>query len=400
MVPISLGGFGVVLRNPSFRALWVCQALSQVADKIFFIVLVSMVAGITPSNTAMSFALVAYTLPTVLFGAIAGTLVDRWDKRRTMIVTNLLRAVSILLTAWTMHNYAVLVVVAFAVSSFSQPFGPAESSLIPLLVRREALLAANSLFATTIMASIIVGFTLGEPLIALTTLRYAPLAIALMYLVSAASLLRVTPPPSPTRTRRSFRWIFVELRLGLRYILRDPPVKRGIFELVALYAMFSGISVVSILFARQILQASFSLFLALAGVGMAIGAWLMGHFGAHWDRARTIRTGFVLLGIALMLMVPLRSGLAWLAYSLSLFLGISSALVAIPIQTSLQEHVPEDRRGRVFGAQNMAINIASSIPMAGIGPLADLIGIKPVFAAMSLAMFLVAALSSRHTKQP
>ncbi|HEY9766347.1 MAG TPA: MFS transporter, partial [Chroococcales cyanobacterium] len=173
MTGISIGGFGPVLGNSSFRALWFSQIFSQVADKIFFIILVKLVIGITPSNSAMSFALVAYTVPTVLFGAIAGALVDRLDKKRTMIVTNLLRGAAILLTTWTSNHYFVLVGVAFLVSTFSQPFTPAESSVIPLLVERESLLAANSLFATTIMASIIVGFTLGEPLIALTTLYWA-----------------------------------------------------------------------------------------------------------------------------------------------------------------------------------------------------------------------------------
>lgn len=385
---IAVSGFRSVLSNPSFRALWLAQIFAQVADKIFFIILVTMVARITPSNSAMSLALVAYTVPTVFFGAVAGALVDRWDKRWAMVLTNLLRGVAILLTTWTGEIYWVLVVVAFLVSTFSQPFTPAESSVIPLVVERDELLCANSLFATTIVASIIVGFTLGEPLIAFTTLTWAPAITAGMYLASSLALLGLHYQPKPVEERK-VRMFVDELRSGWRYIRRHDAVWGAILRLVILYAMFSAMSVVSILFAKGFLQASFSLFLALAGGGLAVGAWAIGHLGVRWDRSFMITLGFLGDGVTLLLMLLLRPAMPLPAYFLSFLVGLSSAFVAIPNQTALQESVPEHQRGKVFGTQNMAINLATTIPMAGIGPLADLIGIKPVFGILGVGMLLV-----------
>lgn len=131
-----------------------------------------------------------------------------------------------------------------------------------------------------------------------------------------------------------------------------------------------------------------------------MGAWMIGHLGVGWDRSRMITLGFLGDGVTLLLMLLLRPAMPLPAYILAFLVGLSSAFVAIPNQTILQESVPEHQRGKVFGTQNMAINLATTIPMAGIGPLADFIGIKPVFGLLGVAMLIVGILPAlRHSRR-
>ena len=118
----AIRGFGAVLSNRSFMALWIAQVLSQVADKIYFILMVDIVTARTGNTgTWTSAALVAYTVPSVLFGAFAGALVDRWDKVRTQIVTNLARGLLIaLVPVLAPESVWPIIVLSFLITTFSQ----------------------------------------------------------------------------------------------------------------------------------------------------------------------------------------------------------------------------------------------------------------------------------------
>lgn len=419
----AIRGFGAVLANRSFLALWIAQVFSQVADKIYFILMVDIVTARTGNNgTWTSAALVAYTVPSVLFGAFAGALVDRWDKVKAQIVTNLARGGLIALVPVLAPDSAVPVIfLSFLISTFSQPYSPAEAATIPLVVPQPNLMSANSLFATTVVGSIIVGFTLGEPYIALAGGPDGPWSawsIALLYGISALSLLLVHPPPQPRR-EHPLSEIFAEFRAAWDYIRGYRPVWSAIARLVVLFAMFAALSTLAILFAKQDLGTNFSWLLATAGVGMGCGAGVIGRWGHDWNRRRMVNSGFLVAGLALLLLAaigsrPYLSGVGWLvehwrltwlrgledralitgcAYALTGIVGFASAWVAIPNQTLLQEIVPEDRRGKVFGVQNMATNIATTLPMGGIGIMADWWGVRTLIALLGVVM-LVASLGS------
>lgn len=419
-----LRGFSDVLRNRAFVALWCAQVFSQVADKIYFILMVDLVTALTNNDgTWTSAALVAYTVPSVLFGAAAGALVDRWDKVRTQGVTNLLRGGLIAAVPLVgRHHVWPIVVLSFFISTFSQPYTPAESATIPLVVGADDLLAANSLFATTVVGSIVVGFTLGEPLINLmggASAAWAAWTIAAMYGISTLGLLLVRTPPQPRRDH-PLREIYAEYLSSIDYIRAHKPVWSAIAKLVVLFAMFAALSTVAILFAKQALKTNFSWLLATAGLGMAGGAGIIGRWGQRWNRDRMVRGGFVGSGVALVILaifgsVPYAKGVQWvsahswfpglawandpalvtaLAYLLTGIVGFAAAWVAIPNQTLLQEVVPEDRRGKVFGTQSMATNIATTLPMGGAGVLADVVGVRTLIFLLG-ALMLLASFGSR-----
>ena len=179
----SSAGFGPILRNRRFLILWGGQVFSQLADKVYLILAIALVAQHfqQPGQDIghwVSAIMIAFTLPAILFGSLAGAFVDRWPKKSVLVWSNFLRgalvwsiplaiagAGNLELFAGVPLGFVLLLVMVFLVSTLTQFFAPAEQAIVPLLVRREQLLSANSLYSTTMMASVIVGFAIGEPLL-------------------------------------------------------------------------------------------------------------------------------------------------------------------------------------------------------------------------------------------
>ncbi|MNS43737.1 2-acyl-glycerophospho-ethanolamine acyltransferase [compost metagenome] len=391
-VEVAQGGFGPVLANPSFLVLWLGQVFSQTADKLVFILLVSIVGEQSSSSTHMSIALALHAMPNVLFGAVAGVLVDRWDKRWVMIITNAGRAAFVIaLGAFGHQSLAIAIGLAFLIACFSQPFIPAEGATIPLVVKREQLLQANSLFATTMIGSVIVAFTLGEPLIQWVGSRNAAWVVGGAFFASVVFIYFVRYNQAD---QRSAHGAFMDqLKSGFGYIRRTRVILHTLFQQVALFAMFAAMSVLAIIFAKNELKTNFSWFLASAGVGMAIGSWVLGHYGLKWNKSVTVVTGFLLSGVVLSVLAFLGADHLVPAFVVAVLLGFSSSLVAVPLQTRLQELTPEHLRGKVFGAQNMVLNIATTIPIAAAGFLVDALGLRVVILSTAILMAVAGVLT-------
>lgn len=397
---------GHVLQNRAFRWLWLGQVFSQVPDKVYFVLMVELVSRRTAGDpTWTSAVLLAYTLPTVLLGALAGALVDRWHPVATQIITNVLRAACIALVPWVFpaSPWPVLIL-SFLISTFSQPYSPAEGATIPRIVPREDLLGANAVFATTVIGSILVGFLLGEPLVVHWVPRapwWPAVAVAGMYLVSTLFLTQVRLPDRDKEPLPSRKTLWADFREGLAYLGREASIRGAILRQVALYAMFAAVATLAILFARTRFGLPYTWLLSAAGAGMAAGSWWVGRLGAAIPRFTMMRRGFVGAAVALATMAawvalgPVDGPAApWLACAMAFAVGLASAWVAIPAQTLLQEEVPEAFRGKVFAARDVATNMATSLPMGGAGPASAAFGLVPVLAVMATGMLGLALWSS------
>jgi MFS family permease len=142
-----------VLQNRPFLYLWSAQAVSQTAQNSVFYGLMISVERATGSTLHMSFLILTTVIPTVLFGALAGVYVDRWSKRTVMVTTNLLRVVVCSGFALLANNPPFLYLFNVLFSIVAQFFAPAEVALIPALVPRSKLMAANGVFNMTCSTS-------------------------------------------------------------------------------------------------------------------------------------------------------------------------------------------------------------------------------------------------------
>ena len=152
-----------ILRNRGFRDLWLGQVVSQMGDYFAFLAMMVIVSGFATSQEettlAVSGMMIAFTLPRLLFGMLAGVFVDRWDRRRTMLASDLIRAALTLLMipAFLSQSLIAMYVLGFVMSAIGTLFIPAKGALLPRLVSEEQLLAANSLSQTSQMLATLIG---------------------------------------------------------------------------------------------------------------------------------------------------------------------------------------------------------------------------------------------------
>jgi len=394
-----------VLTNPRFVALFLSQILTQVGGNMVLYGLTIHVSNLTNSTTAVSLLLLTFLVPAVVFGAIAGVFVDRYDRRQILVWTNVARGLLFLLLIFLDQQIVALYVITAIVATLTTFFAPAETAMIPLVVRREQLLTANGLFVLGLQASFALGFAVLGPLMVVLTGVNALIAIvAGTYLV--AGVLCWTLPPAPSvlagragsavrQARAAVRATFDQLREGLAYI-RD---HRNIFWALAYLTITSSlIGVLGVLgpsFAKNVLGLASEDFWVLVlplGVGLVGGIISLNLFGKYVARKRLIEIGLVILAASLLVLggaqglaLP-KDGLVTLlnvCVLVAFTAGISYAYVAVPAQTALQEELPEDVRGRVFGVLNTLVSLASFLPIILVGPLADVTG--PTIVIMACA---------------
>lgn len=186
-----------VLRQRDFRFLFVGGLVSSLGDWFLFIALPFYVYSLTGSALATGGTFIAESLPSILFGSVAGVFVDRWDRRRTMIVADVLRAILLLglLTVRSRETVWVVFAVSFAQATIGQFFGPAKDALIPRLVGEEDLLAANSLSSTGRQLMMLIGPTLGGASLALFGMTSGVLVDSATFVFSAIMAGFVVSPP-------------------------------------------------------------------------------------------------------------------------------------------------------------------------------------------------------------
>ncbi|WP_390883508.1 MFS transporter [Kovacikia minuta] len=181
-----------------------------------------------------------------------------------------------------------------------------------------------------------------------------------------------------------------DIRDGLRYLGQQHHVRNALLQLVILFSVFAALAVLSVRLAEvmpAIKSSQFGFLLAAGGVGMAIGATFIGQFGQRFLHHQLSLIGSIgmaasLLGLSIFdeQLVP--------ALLLIMLMGLFAAMVGVPMQTTIQEETPEEMRGKIFGLQNNAINIALSLPLALAGVAETFLGLRIVF--IGLAVLVVA----------
>ncbi len=398
--PTANNGFGALLKNRGFMLLWIGQMVSQLADKVFFVLIIALMekypppTGLAP-NSMYSTLMVAFTIPAILFGSAGGIFVDRFPKKLILVSSDVLRGLFTLLIPFFPQQFFILLLLTFAVSTVTQFFAPAEQAAIPVLVQRNNLLAANALFSSTMMGALIVGFAVGEPILSLAQAWIKQdygeeLVVGLLYLVSGASIQLINFKENiQTREPQTLMNPWADFKEGLRYLKKNRLLLNAMLQIVTLYCVFAALTVLAIRLAAEfgLKEKQFGFFLAAAGVGMVLGAGILGHWGEKLHRKPLPLVGFLIMALALGLFTFVHN--LGLALGLCAFLGVGASLIGVPMQTLVQQQTPPTMLGKVFGFQNHAINIALSLPLAITGPVTDALGLRIVLIGMSIIVAAV-----------
>ncbi|MEH2335300.1 MFS transporter [Nostoc sp.] len=410
-------GFLPVLKNPNFLALWGGQVFSQLADKVYLVLMIALInTQFQASNQSISgwvsVLMMAFTIPAVLFGSVAGVFVDRWSKKAVLVATNIWRGILVLsipFLLWLTHEwkpigalpvgFLIILCVTFFVSTLTQFFAPAEQAAIPLVVEEQHLLSANSLYTTTMMASVIVGFAVGEPLLAIADGLWLQiggngslgkeLLVGGSYAIAGIILFLLATKEKHHDPDTEFPHVFSDLRDGFAYLKANHRVRNALLQLIILFSVFAALTVLAVRMAEIIpnMKASqFGFLLASGGVGIAAGATILGQFGQRFSYTQLSLCGCMGMAASLIGLSIFTTQL-WLILLLVALLGIFGALVGIPMQTAIQTETPPEMRGKVFGLQNNVINIALSLPLALAGVAETFLGLQVVFLGLAAIVF-------------
>lgn len=387
-----------LVKNRNFLTLWLGQILSQLAVNSLIFALLIRVYELTRSNTASSFLVISAGLAAVLFGVIAGVLVDLWNRKWVLVYANWIRAGAVVLFFLSSENLAAIYLLMFVLNAVTQFFVPAEAPTIPFLVKKELVFTANSIFVATVYATIILGPTLAGPLLHLLGPENLYLLFAGLFILAGLACWQLPEFNGGLKIeikngqiKGVLKEIGRELFKGFGIMTTNRKVALPIFVLVLSQAVIASLGALAPGFAYQAFALSArdaSLFvMGPAAFGMIVGAVLVGRLGVEIKNERLIHWGIILAGGFLLILAVLRSlPLAMLA----LFsLGAANALIDVSANTDLQAESPEEMRGRIYGVLTTAAGGAALLPVAIAGPLADLTGVREVIAFLGAAVLFL-----------
>lgn len=421
------GGALTVFRNSGFLRLWLSQAATQIGGNMVLYGLTVIVVTSTSSKTAVSLLILSFLVPAVLFSAVAGVYVDRFDRRLILVATNVMRGLAFAGLYLVGTNLGLILVLNIFVSTVTVFFAPAELAMIGALVPRRQLLAASGIFTLTLNAAFALGFALLGPLV--VKLAGAPTVIVVvagLYILAAAFCvtLPASPPAADTKAQsrlgvgeaqRAVGSTLGELREGFAYIRANRSISWSLTYLAVTASLIGVLGVLGPAFARETLGLAPEDFVVVVlpmGFGIVTGILLLNSYGRYFPRRRVIEVGLIILGISLAALsaagaisrflqraptggvdVSGITSLLSVVIGIGFLAGIAYGLVAIPSQTQLQENLPEDVRGRVFGVLGMLVSVASFLPIIIVGPISDLIGTTAVIFVAAIIVVAIGVAS-------
>ncbi len=375
-------------RNRNFSMMVASLFISRAGDTFTFLALAIQVDSLysdpKQSAGALASVLIAFALPQLVFGLFAGTLVDRWDRRRTMIVADLARAALIpgFLFLRSPADVPWAMALAFSVSSFGAFFYPARTALLPSLVEGDELMQANSWMQVGETFSRLAGPILAGVVIGAWGSRSAFLVDSASFVGSALFLTAVRG----VRTREDIGAdggpvsAFDDLRAGVRYALRSRLLQGITLGLVLALLGIGGVDVLIVPFTRYAFHAApeaLGMLLTVQGIGMVVGGLLAGALGRKLSPLVLSVASMLVLGV-----VMAGFGMAP-TYLVGLLImpwaGLTLAPLNASLQTMLQQGVPGSMLGRAGALTEMASTTAQLASMGGAGGMAALVGLRPTF---------------------
>ena len=377
--------FTDVLKNRNFFFLWLGQLISNFGDRLNQMALVALVYQRNPGSEIALAKLISFTIiPVFVIGPIAGVWVDRLDRRKIMIISDILRGFLVLLIpAFIILNQNLLIyLVIFITFSISRFFIPSKMAIIPELVQEDKLLVANTLQDTTHMIGNVVGLVVAGIIV---NIRYVG-AIGGFYIDSATFFISAVLIGMIARGKfkagvredlittkdaigNSFRRsIFSEMREGAGYFIKYSNMRFAAYIFFLLMAGLGAISCVIIVFIQNAFGSStrdlgfLGMFLVC---GLFLGTIVYGRFGQAFEKRRAINFSFIASGLLIILFtlfVDWKANL-FAAGTLAGLLGMAISPVVASTNTLTHETIPEEVRGRVFSSLEAVIHFAFLIFM-------------------------------------
>ena len=355
-----MAGIGRLLReNRNYRYMWSGQVVSEVGDHFNNIAVFSLVMANTGSGMVITGVMLSRAIPVMFAGPLAGVLLDRYDRRRIMMASDLVRAVVALAFIFAIPRGATqLLYVLSAMLMFASPFfSSGRSAILPAVANEAQLHSANALTQTTQWTTLTVGGMLAGLAVKQFGYEWAFVLNALSFVFSAWCIWNLRAGPGaflPTRDRVEGPHPIGDLRDGIAY-MRTVPLILGIAMIHAGWATGGGAAQILFgLFGDAVFKkgsVGIGTIWGCAGLGLVTGgllAYRMGRALSFRGYKRTIAISYVVHGTAYVIFSQMDR--FWLAL---VFIAVSRAAVAVSSVLNMSQllvHVPNEYRGRVFAS--------------------------------------------------
>lgn len=382
------GGFRALMRNRNYALLWWGQLISEMGNRFHWVAVSLWVYAETRSASAVSLAIASTFVGSILVSLWAGPIVDRVNRRAILIACDLVRAGLVMaipslisINMWLVYADLALISVATAF------FRPAMLAVIPQVIPRPQIMAANSFF--TAMDT---GTEIGGPFLAglvAQVFGYAPLLYAdgFTYLLSALFVTGMVIPALGTGKvgRLNLKTIWADAVEGLRYVRRDAlqwALFRLLFPAVLVGGGLNALQTPLAKGAVRITDFEFGVFQSVWGVGFLVASLLLGWYGATQRRSLIMLVGFylgfvstALMGLSRTLEVLLLSGF---------LVGFANTMYYVGTATALMEYTPEGVLGRVWATRQIAIGLIRVLSPIIFGAFAEAVGVREAVLGMVL----------------
>jgi DHA3 family macrolide efflux protein-like MFS transporter len=397
--------FRRVFSNRPFTLLWIGQMVSQSGDYIFDVVALWLVLQLTGDIFKVGLTTATILLPPVVIGPFAGVYVDKFNRRDIILVSNIFQAITVagIAVLYTLGNlsFPILLVLLFLLNAGAQFVRPSVSAVIPGIMAKEDLAAANSLFSISSSMNQIVGFGIGGLMVLLLGVAIPIYYDTFTFMFAAASVILIARPvlavPSVTRSASdtdkleasSFKDKFLQ---GLRFIRTS----RFLLELIVLALVLNffagGVQTLIAPYAKITVQGNagtYGAMLAALSLGTVLGSIVVGKIEARKYVGKLLFLGVLGAGGSVALI-----GLTTVAlYSIVLMLviGVSLAFANLPLQVLIQARVPGHLLGRVFTSLGALVTMATPIAAVATGSIASSLQIGPTLQLYGVLMVVVTA---------
>jgi CRP-like cAMP-binding protein/Na+/melibiose symporter-like transporter len=382
-----------VFRKRDFSLLWIAQLVSTIGSSLTDLAAGILIYRVTGSALSVGLMLMATAVPSLVVGLLAGVVVDRYDRKKIMIITNLIRAALVASIPFLIsYNIAFLYLIVLIASGVKQFFDPAEQSVLPDVASEEELASANAFLSISSFGSTAVGFA-AAGLLASISLNLAFWFDALTFIFSAVCIVLVRIAPNAAQEATSVKAVADNLRAGIRTLINTPILRSTLIVFAPVLFAFGLWNVLLLPFAVTALggtEFQYGLQEGLTSLAFVAGSLIMAKYIERLAPGTWIVISLAAMGVAGIFYATAQN--IWFAIFYVMLSGFMQPPSSISRSLILQRNTPREFRGRVFSAFFVTRDVLFLLGMVAAG-LADVIEIRILIVAASLLLIGAAGLA-------
>ena len=364
--------------------LWGAPFIGSIGRSIYDISIIWLILDITNSEKLTGLIAMTTYLPAIFFGLFAGAIVDMYSKTRVMAFAQIMQAIAVIgIPIFLLFDIKVawiIMILAFFHNGFSLPFVPAFNSYLPTQVKKERLLAANSIANIAWQSAVFIGPIVAAYFLTMIPVEYLFYITVICYLITAVLSINA-PREKQKKENENLKLIVNKTYQGLVYLFNDKTLLSIIILTVLSNLFVMGPAVVGIPILVKIglggTASNFAICEAVVGLGMLLGTAFVYKFGDRFTHGRLFLTGLFIDGASFCLYYFIENMIQM--YILSFCHGIGIPLLIISRVSIMQKNIPEELLGRIFSIISISIISMTAVSSGIIGFASDVFDIQTIF---------------------